>query len=131
SFETTADVEPHVGLIGQSRAIEAIRFGLGIESRGFNIVVTGEPGTGRSTAIREHLESHAEQKSSPDEWVYVNNFHDPYKPIALRLPPGTGSAFSRAMQEMIEEARELIPRTFASDDYIRRRDEIMGLVQRQ
>lgn len=131
NFETTAELQPHVGLIGQARAIEAIKFGLGIESQGFNIVVTGEPGTGRSTAIREHLQVVAEQKPSPDEWVYVNNFHDAYKPIALRLPPGRGSIFARSMAAMVDEARELIPRTFASDDYVRRRDEIVGLVQRQ
>jgi lon-related putative ATP-dependent protease len=130
-FETTADVTPHVGLIGQARAIEAIKFGLGMESQGFNIVVTGEPGTGRSTAIREHLQSVAAGKPGPDEWVYVNNFTDPYKPLALRLPAGQGTVFARATSAMIDEARELIPRTFASDDYVRRRDEIAGLVQRQ
>ena len=130
-FATTAEVQPHVGLIGQSRAIEAIKFGLGIDSPGFNIVVTGEPGTGRSTAIREHLQAVAAGKPCPDEWVYVNNFIDPYKPIALRLPPGKGSVFARAISAMIDEARDLIPRTFASDDYVRRRDEITGLVQRQ
>ena len=131
AFETTAEIDPHVGLIGQARAIEAIKFGLGIESQGFNIVVTGEPGTGRSTAIREHLQEVASGKTGPDEWVYVNNFTDPYKPIALRLPPGRGAIFARSMTAMIEEAHELIPRTFGSDDYVRRRDEIAGVVQRQ
>ncbi len=62
-----------------------------MESQGFNIVVTGEPGTGRSTAIREHLQTVAAGKPSPDEWVYVNNFTDAYKPVALRLPPGKGT----------------------------------------
>ena len=131
SFATTAEVQPHVGLIGQARAIEAIRFGLGMESQGFNIVITGEPGTGRSTAIREHLQVVAAGRPCPDEWVYVNNFGDPYKPVALRLPPGKGALFARSMAAVIEEARDLIPRTFASDDYVRRRDEIMTLVQRQ
>jgi lon-related putative ATP-dependent protease len=131
SFATTAEVPPHTGLIGQARAIEAIKFGLGMESQGFNIVVTGEPGTGRSTAIREHLQAVATGKPGPDEWLYVNNFTDPYKPIALRLPAGKGEVFARSMAAMIDEARELIPRTFASDDYVRRRDEITGLVQRQ
>jgi lon-related putative ATP-dependent protease len=42
-----------------------------------------------------------------------------------------GAVFARSIAAMIEEARGLIPRTFASDDYVRRRDEITGLVQRQ
>ncbi|MGE0688808.1 MAG: ATP-dependent protease, partial [Dehalococcoidia bacterium] len=70
-FETTADVAPHVGLIGQDRAIEAIRFGLAIQSKGFNICVAGEPGTGRTTAIREYLEQHASGKPPSSEWIYV------------------------------------------------------------
>jgi lon-related putative ATP-dependent protease len=131
SFVTTADIQPHTGLIGQARAIDALKFGLAMASRGFNIVVTGEPGTGRSTAIREHLLTIAAGKAGPDEWVYVNNFVDPYKPVALRLSRGKGIVFSHEMADMIEEAKTLIPRTFASDDYIRRRDEITTLVQRQ
>jgi lon-related putative ATP-dependent protease len=131
SFQTTADIEPHVGLIGQDRAIEAIKFGISIESQGFNIVVSGEPGTGRTTAIRQYLEAVAGTRPPPDEWLYVNNFADPYRPKALRLPPGRGRAFQNAMTDMIGEAHELIPRTFSSDDFTARRDQIITSVQRQ
>lgn len=130
SFETTADVEPYVGLIGQERAVEALKFGLSIESRGFNICVAGEPGTGRTTAVREYLEAFAKTKPPPDEWCYVNNFADPHRPRAIRLPPGKGGALVRAMEAMISEARVRIPRTFASDDFVNRRDEIVASVQR-
>src|SRR5688572_20644848 len=85
TFETTADVTPHLGLIGQERAVEALRFGLAIESKGFNIVVTGESGTGRTTAVREYLETFAAQKPRPDEWCYVNNFREPHRPRAIRF----------------------------------------------
>ncbi|HLF70792.1 MAG TPA: AAA family ATPase [Dehalococcoidia bacterium] len=129
-FETTAEVSPHVGLIGQDRALEAIRFGLGVESRGFNIVVSGEPGTGRTTAIREYLQAYSAGKPPPDEWCYVNNFEDPYRPRAIRLPPGKGREFRRAMMTMIAEAKLRVPRTFASDDFVSHRDEIVASVQR-
>jgi lon-related putative ATP-dependent protease len=129
-FETTAEVSPHVGLIGQDRAIEAIKFGLGIDSKGFNIVVTGEPGTGRSTAIRDYLEQVSADKPAPDEWVYVNNFLDPYRPRALRFPPGRGSDFAARMASMIAEAREVIPRSFTSEEFVNRRDSIVQAVQR-
>jgi lon-related putative ATP-dependent protease len=130
-FETTAEVEPHVGLIGQDRAVEAIKFGLAMDSPGFNIVVSGEPGTGRATAIREYLQAISVTKAPPDEWCYVNNFVDAYQPRALQFQPGLGSAFARAMASMIAEARELIPRTFASEDFTNRRDQIINSVQRQ
>ena len=131
SFETTAEVEPYVGLIGQDRAIDAIKFGLSIESQGFNICVSGEPGTGRTTAIREYLQAHAEGRPPPDEWCYVHNFADAHRPRAIRLPPGKGAAFKGAMAAMIAEAKERIPSTFQSDDYVNRRDEIVASVQRQ
>jgi lon-related putative ATP-dependent protease len=130
AFQTTAEVEPHVGLIGQDRAVEAIKFGLAIDSRGFNICVAGEPGTGRTTAVREYLETFAATRPPPDEWCYVNNFSDPHRPRALRLPPGRGRALMNAMQAMVSDARERIPRTFQSDDFVNRRDEIVASVQR-
>jgi predicted ATP-dependent protease len=130
TFETTAEVEPHIGLIGQDRAVDAIKFGLSFESRGYNVVVAGEPGTGRATAIREYLQEYARGKPPPDEWCYVNNFADPHQPRAIRLPPGKGRAFQDAMRAVINEARERIPRTFESEDYVNRRDEILSSVQR-
>jgi lon-related putative ATP-dependent protease len=130
SFETTADIEPRLGVIGQDRAVEALKFGLSIDSRGFNICVAGEPGTGRTTAVREYLEDVAKTKPPPDEWCYINNFADPHRPNAIRLPAGKGGVFVRAMATMIEEARVRIPRTFTSDDFVNRRDQIIQSVQR-
>ena len=34
-------------IIGQERAVKALRFGLGIKEKGFNIYASGRPGTGR------------------------------------------------------------------------------------
>jgi lon-related putative ATP-dependent protease len=131
NFETTAEVEPYVGLIGQGRAVSAIRFGLSIESAGFNVCVSGQPGTGRTTAIREYIEEFARGKQPPDEWAYVNNFSDSHRPVALRLPPGKGRAFCDAMRGMLAEARDRIPRTFESDDFVSRGESIVTSVQRR
>src|SRR3990172_3400433 len=89
-FTTTAEVSPVPGLIGQQRATQAVRFGLGIQDQGFNIYKAGPPGTGKTTAIRRFLEEVAKGKEVPPDWCYVNNFADPYRPKALRLPPGRG-----------------------------------------
>jgi len=131
SFETTAEVAPHMGLVGQGRAVDAIKFGLAIDSRGFNIVVSGEAGTGRTTATREYLEAFAKTKPPPDEWCYVNNFNDPYRPRALQLPPGKGRALKNTMAAMVEEGKQRIPRTFEAEDYVARRDAIVDTVQRE
>ncbi len=130
SFTTTEEVEPFVGLIGQDRASQAIRFGLSIDSKGFNVCVSGEPGTGRTTAIREYLEEYARGKPPADDWCYVHNFQEPHRPKALRLPAGVGRAFCQSMASAISEAKERIPRTFESEDFVSRRDEIINSVQR-
>lgn len=130
TFNTTAELPSYVGLIGQERAVEAIKFGLAITDRGFNICVSGQPGTGRTTAIREYLEVFARNHPPPDEWLYVHNFSDPYRPQALCLPPGKGRELKNAMTAMLNEAKERLPRVFESEDFVSRRDEIVGGIQR-
>jgi hypothetical protein len=41
TFSTTAEIKPIDGLIGQDRALEAIRFGTHVNKAGFNLFVIG------------------------------------------------------------------------------------------
>jgi lon-related putative ATP-dependent protease len=130
SFATTAEVEPFVGLIGQDRAIDALKFGLDIKSEGFNVCVSGEPGTGRTSAVLEYVGEIAGRRPVPEDLCYVYNFREPNRPNALSLPPGRGRQLCMAMQAVVSDARERVPRTFGSEDFVNRRDEILGAVQR-
>ncbi len=85
---TTETMKPTEEIIGQDRAQKALRFGLEIQERGFNIYVAGMPGTGRRTAVKKFLNELAKTKPKADDWVYVNNFANQYEPLAIRLPPG-------------------------------------------
>ena len=64
-FETTAEVTPLDGTIGQDRAISALEIGLDIDAPGFNIFVSGAPGTGRNSAVRSCLERIAVTRPNP------------------------------------------------------------------
>ncbi|MDH4028519.1 MAG: AAA family ATPase, partial [Nitrospirota bacterium] len=44
-FNTTNDISILKETIGQNRALNALDFGLGIDSHGFNIYILGESGT--------------------------------------------------------------------------------------
>ena len=55
AFETTREVSPLEGAIGQERALEALAFGLGVDSPGFNVYVAGQPGSGRMTTVTSYL----------------------------------------------------------------------------
>jgi lon-related putative ATP-dependent protease len=123
---TTETLTPTEEIIGQERARKALRFGLEIPEKGFNLYVAGMPGTGRRTAVRKFLDELARTKPKADDWVYVNNFVNTYEPVAIRLPPGTGSRLKTDMASFIGEARRALPRAFESEDYSAKRQEALG-----
>jgi lon-related putative ATP-dependent protease len=124
SFETTADLEDLTGVIGQARAVEAVRFGIGIPHEGYNLFALGPEGTGKYSVVRRYLERQAAEQPPPPDWCYVNNFAEAYKPHALRLPAGGASRLRRDMERLVEELRTAIPATFESENYRRRRQDI-------
>lgn len=130
-FESTAEVKPLEGIIGQARAVQALRFGLGIPDGSFNVFVAGSPGIGKMTAVEAFLDEIAAHKPAPDDWCYINNFDDPYQPAALRLPPGKGRALHEDMQELTADARREIPKAFESEPYSAKREEIRGALNRE
>ena len=69
---------PSRPLIGQDRALEALEFGIGNKNGGFNIYVSGYPGSGKLKAVNHFLEEKAKTEPSPGDWCYVNNFKDSY-----------------------------------------------------
>ena len=119
-FETTSDVRPLQGTIAQDRAMSALELGLGIDADGFNIFVSGAPGTGRNSALRECLERVARDKPNPPDWGYLHNFWDPSQPVAVALPCGETRAFAQDMDELIEKRRREVRTAFESEDHARR-----------
>ena len=130
-FKSTEELTPLEGILGQERAVQALRFGLEIKEQGFNVYVSGLPGTGRATAVRAFLEELAKNKPVPPDWCYVNNFKDPYCPRVLRLPPGRGRELQADMKRLIEGAQREIPRTFESEDYNKRKEQLLKSIQEQ
>jgi ATP-dependent Lon protease len=101
-FNSTCDLEKCADIVGQKRAMDALKLGLEISSTGYNIFVTGYVGTGRTTAVKCLLDDLEKDKKTPDDILYVNNFSDPDSPRLIRLSPGKGIKFSKAMDEYIE-----------------------------
>ncbi|MFO7571454.1 MAG: ATP-binding protein [Gaiellaceae bacterium] len=123
-FGSTADVEPLVGTIGQPRALDALEYGLAVETHGFNVFVSGAPGSGRFTTVLDYLRALADAKALPHDWVYVNDFDGGDRPNAIGLPAGRGAEFAQAMEEFVAAARREIQRAFESEEYDRRQREI-------
>ena len=117
-IKSSADVEPCKGFIGQEKAIEAIKTGLKVKGRGFNIFISGTSGTGRNTAIKHFLEQELKNsKPRLRDFCYVNNFKNEDKPRLLIFNPGDGRRFKRDMGYLISSIRKAVPKIFMSEDY--------------
>ena len=117
SFGTTAELESLGELMGQTRAMDAVRFGAGIRHSGYNTFVLGPPGMGKRTLVRQFLASQAGLAHESADWCYLNNFSQPHKPQALRLPLGRGAELRREMAKLVDYLRTAIPALFESDEY--------------
>ncbi len=123
TFETTADVPPLEGMIGQERAVKATEFGLRIKRPGFNIFMTGLTGTGKSSYAQSIIKKMSADDPVPDDWVYVYNFESPGEPIALNLPAGKGYDFCLHIEELLEDLKQNIPKAFEGEEYERQKAE--------
>jgi len=134
SFKTTAQIDPLVGVIGQERAVQAIDFGLNMDSPGYNIFVTGIEGTGKSTIIREIVTHHSEKQPEPVDWCMVNNFQDQFCPKTIVVPPGKATVFKKQMEKLVEGLKNELLAAFESKSYQKRINELQkkyGEKQRQ
>ena len=116
-FKTTAKLESLDEIIGQKRAVGAIRFGVGIQRDGYNLFALGPNGIGKSSLVRRYVEEKAQSKDIPSDWCYVNNFQQPHKPHVLELPAGMGHELSIDMEQLIEDLHAVIPAVFESEEY--------------
>jgi len=130
-FGSTAEVRPLETMIGQTRAHEAITFGLATQTAGYNIFATGPVGTGKRTALQAQLLEHARRRPTPKDWVYLHNFRDPRRPIAVALASGRGRQLQADMRRFLEDARRELTAALESDTYARRQREATEPLERE
>jgi len=124
TFQSTAELKDLTESVGQDRALEAVRFGIGIRRQGFNLFLLGPAGTGKYTLAREYLAKRAAQEPTPDDWCYVNDFESPEAPRALRLPPGRGALLRDDVRRLLENLKSAIPSAFETESYRARKQVI-------
>jgi lon-related putative ATP-dependent protease len=122
-FRTTEELPDLEEIIGQDRALEAIRFGMGIRSKGFNLYALGPSGSGRYSAVQRLVAEQAGSEPVPSDYCYTFNFVAPNKPRALSLPAGKGRALRDDMNQLVDELKSVVPEALESDEYRARRQE--------
>jgi lon-related putative ATP-dependent protease len=123
-FATTAELADVSVTVGQTRALGAIEFAVGMQSEGYNLFAMGPEGLGKHTLVRSRLEAQAAGMPAPADWCYVLNFEAPHKPRALRLPGGRAQAFKASMKHLVEDLLVAIPAAFETEEYRNRRQQI-------
>ncbi len=99
-FETTRDVTPVQGVVGQDDAVDALRFAIECRAFGQNVYVRGLSGTGRMSMVSDILKASQPQVDRKKEHCYVANFEQPDRPKLITLSAGEGSQLSQLMDEL-------------------------------
>lgn len=130
-FKTTKELEPLNRIVGQDRAVEALRLGARIRSQGYNIWVSGVVGTGRMTTIQRSL--HEMRSSKPTLWdyAYVHNFIRAEQPVLLRFHAGEGRVFCRMMEDAVLVLSRRITQLFEEEQFQTDRKMIIHRFQTQ
>jgi Cdc6-like AAA superfamily ATPase len=111
---TIDEVKPLKEIIGQDRALRALRMGLEMTHSGYNIFVTGHPGTGRTTTIKRLLHEFEGRAIPLTDKCYVHNFRDSDAPMVITLPAGKGAEFKRDVGNFLSELLKSVPAVFES-----------------
>ncbi len=131
TFETTEEVEPLEDIIGQERALKALKLGTELFAPGYNIFVCGLTGTGRMTTIKHILKQISPKTPQAPDRCYVYNFKNPDEPRLLEFPRGQAIMFKRNMEAMIFYLKQRIPRTLEDEKYIEAKNRIIEKYQRK
>jgi lon-related putative ATP-dependent protease len=131
-FETTQGLcPPKEGVVAQNRAIEAIKFGMGMKDIDYNVFVAGEPKTGLTYIAQCFLEKTAQHEATPPDWCYVYNFKEPDSPKCISLSAGRGRELKKSMEQFLHTLQTKIPEVFDSDDYRAKETEVQQGFERK
>jgi lon-related putative ATP-dependent protease len=125
-FDTTDSVTPIEGIVGQHRALKALKIGIDIESPGYNIFITGLSGTGKQTTMRKLLKEFLPKKKLKlNDYTYVNNFRDEDHPSILVFPAGQGRKFKTDIKSTIKFFQETIPQLLEKEPFLSQRKKLI------
>jgi predicted ATP-dependent protease len=104
-------------LLGQQRAMAAVRLAIGIDAPGYNVFVSGLRTRHERESILSLLREKAATMPTPGDWVYVHNFLSPEAPVAIYLTPGQGRELKTRMAELVNFVLDQLPKAFRREDF--------------
>jgi ATP-dependent Lon protease len=125
-FSSTEDIMPIEGILGQERALKALKLGVEMRAPGYNIFIAGMSGSGKATTIKKMLETIGADCPPLFDYAYVNNFKDPDRPTLLIFPKGKAKIFRKHLFQAIDILKAKIPQALESESYLERKKKIVS-----
>ncbi len=125
-FDSSEDLKPIEGILGQERALKAMRLGVEMRAPGYNIFICGMSGSGKATTVKQMLETIGADCPPLFDYVYVNNFKDSDRPMLIKFPKGKAKIFRKNLMHAIEILKRKIPQALESEDYLERKKKIVS-----
>jgi len=125
-FDSTESLKPIEGILGQERALKAIRLGVDLHAPGYNIYIAGLSGTGKMSTVKKMLESISSNVAKLNDYAYVNNFKDTDRPILLTFEIGKAKVFKEDLESAIGLLQRQIPQALESKTYVSRRQQVIS-----
>lgn len=116
-------------VVGQDGALKAIKFGLQMPGRHYNLFVAGPDGSGRETALRHMLPEVAGKMATPGDRVAVTNFKNKDNPITLDLATGRGPAFVKGVRKFVATLKSVLPEQLESGQIGEAKKQVVAQIQ--
>ncbi|HCA79991.1 MAG TPA: ATP-dependent protease [Bacteroidetes bacterium] len=126
---SSTEIKPSRDIIGQDRALRALRVGMAMKHFGYNIFVTGLSGTGRTTTIKRLLHEFESEHGDLRDHCYVYNFKHPDMPLAISLPAGQGRGLKEDMANLLRELTRDLPALYESQRFQQARKDVISHFQ--
>lgn len=124
-FKKTTELEPFNGIIGQERAMRAIKTAMQIPQKGFNLYLCGNIGIGKTAYALSVVNNLAQSEPVPNDICYIYNFENPNEPISVILEPGMGLEFKRDMNRFISSLLNRLSKELTGDMYEKEKKNII------
>lgn len=131
NFDSTEKIEDTTTVVGQDRLADSMEFGVNIKREGFNIFALGPNETNKLSHIKQFLKSKGEDRDTPSDICYVNNFDDHYKPQVLLIPAGRGMELKSEMDQLIEDLVPTLRSSFETEEYQNRKQSLQDEIQEE
>ncbi len=118
-------------LLGQERALDAIRLAIGIDGPGYNVFVSGLRSRPEWESVLKILREKAASMPTPGDWVYVHNFRNPEAPTAIYLRAGQGIELRERLNDLIDFIIDQLPKAFRREDFDQERSALRDKYNRR